>query len=305
MAEPNRDPLIGAVVRLLDAPDDPRNGGYFRIGEGWDTSHGRRYAVNEFLAHEAPAQPPIGVIRGRTWNVAVEALRDADTQPLPLASPKPLGPTTRMPTAPPPQQPMQDLLLSRRRSWTGEVIQSFACAPADPNRGHYWRVTQSHRDPETGEWWVEANEYLGSQRPTGVRVYKFDGTTWDMPALATTAFPWFTAACWVGGMTLFLSIFGSQIIANESHYWGSEGLATLVVLGMVSLMICIGVGWAWFYKIEPVRGTKVAAVAAAGYAADRARRANQEPGMYDGGPVDEIPYYQKTKRVDPGLGGPQ
>lgn len=146
-----------------------------------------------------------------------------------------------------------DRLLSRRVTWDGAVIRDDSPDRGDGRYRHYYRITHSVRDPETGAWTIDGFDHLGPRRPDGP-VYRYDGTTWDLPAIATTVFPVWTSIlaalvavlCWPMGYAAF----------------GNYEASMFVFLGCFTVPL-----WNWFYNVEPVRGTKVAAAYEAAHVA--------------------------------------
>jgi hypothetical protein len=143
---------------------------------------------------------------------------------------------------------LTDDFMGRRRTWDGVVIQDLG--RSDEYRGHYYRVYTSARDPHTKAWsiWCRPEDYLGSVMPKGEPVYRFTGTTWDMKAVPSTVVPgWWN---WVGyGALWLLFVFYMTHISHDE--------ATAFIWVVLSLPFAIAPFWLWFYRIEPVRGTKV------------------------------------------------
>jgi hypothetical protein len=175
--------------------------------------------------------------------------------------------------ATPPQQPQissqsliprttADALLSRRKTWTGTFVKAIHVHPTDPHYGHHFRVTNSWRDPDTDQWWIgwhPTEDDFGAEPPPGEPIYIFDGTTWDLPAVPKTVFPYFTAIlCLIGAVAVWP-------IDIAMH--GDAEMAYLVTFFcMIQPFVT------WFQKVEPVRYTKVVAVYMAASAAHSAYR---------------------------------
>lgn len=146
-----------------------------------------------------------------------------------------------------------DKATGRHLSWTGAVIQDLS--RTDQWRGHYWRVTDSWRDANTGAWqmtWTPQS-YLGSAQPLDEPIYKYDGTTWDMKAVPSTVFPTvFAVVNIVVGLT----------IALAWAAWSPEhpyvGLTLLLMLGAGTNIVL-----KWLRNIEPVTGTAITAAVTA------------------------------------------
>lgn len=148
---------------------------------------------------------------------------------------------------------LADTVSGRRVTWVGTAIHDLM--PGSQTHGEYFRVAVSERDPETDAWgiyWRIVEDRLPG-RPEGEPTYKFDGTTWDMPAYAMTVVPWGTMI--FSGLLLFGGMIGA---GNEV---GSAGAFMWFVAWVIA-----GTPWlyaAWMYKIEPVRGTRIMAAVAA------------------------------------------
>jgi hypothetical protein len=142
---------------------------------------------------------------------------------------------------------LTDDFMGRRRTWDGVVIEDLS--RTDEYRGHYYRVYTSARDPHTKAWsiWCRPEDYLGPVMPKGEPVYRFTGKTWDMKAVPATVVPrWWNWAIY-GALLLLVVIYAGSISQD----------AFLPVFLVFSVPIAIAPFWLWFYRIEPVRGTKV------------------------------------------------
>lgn len=276
------DPMIGTVVRLEDAPGDSRSGAFFRVTDAWGDP--RRYAAHQFLGLEPPPGEHVRIVRGGLWNVTIEEPLEptAATAPMPPpAPPTSSAPATPLPLLGPRRGGLGDLfgihtadaLLSRRQTWVGASIKAINVPTTDPSYGSYWRVRESWRDQD-GTFHI-ASDYLGTERPPGP-VYLFDGTTWDMPTMPSTVFPYLVpiaTAALLGLASVVLFAIGGMNNVIDEGYLG-RGLGIVIFGGFAAFLVVAQTLWSWFYRVEPVRGSKVlAGMAAVHYA----RRTHHEP----------------------------
>jgi hypothetical protein len=165
-----------------------------------------------------------------------------------------------------------DGLVNRRSSWTGVVVQDLVQA-GTPSYGRFYRVASSTRDAQSGRWeirWTDA-DYVGDVMPQGQPVYKFDGTTWDLPAYPRTAFPVAAMWCCLGsGLVFTLGV--AAVVAP------SERAAMMLLVWLATANVA---ALAWFISVEPVRGTKVAYAGAAVLALHRAHARREQQRYLD------------------------
>lgn len=176
-------------------------------------------------------------------------------------------------------------LSGRRLTWNGAVIKDLT------QGGGYYLVQSSVYNEQTGNWWIYAPHYLGPTQPQGAKVYRYTGRTWDMPAVASTVFPVAEASL------LFLVGIAAIIfvVPQMEGTWLAWGIPSPITLAMGFLAF----GWwlqalfLWFYRVEPVRGTKwllVFAVIAVIFAAFVHSHDDEVHDPFPNGPPS--PYYQ-------------
>lgn len=144
---------------------------------------------------------------------------------------------------------LADGLVNRRASWTGAVVHDLG-QPGSVGYGQCFRVAHSRRDPASGDWemrWSEA-DYVGTEIPRTEPVYRFDGTTWDMPAYAQTVLPWWA---WLN------CLLAGGLIAAFLGYCSAPEERGGVILGVFASTLVVAV-FCWYIAREPVKGTKVA-----------------------------------------------
>lgn len=143
-------------------------------------------------------------------------------------------------------QGTQDFFINRRRNWNGAVIR---CDVPGPALGHYYRVTNSWRDPNTGYWSIDGFEHL-DMKPPGERAYRYTGQTWDLPQASILAsFPIFTTAAITFIYILVFALLGPT--------WVENGSITFMLVWLLPFYP-LAIAMFWFQNYEPVKGTKFA-----------------------------------------------
>ncbi len=152
-----------------------------------------------------------------------------------------------------------DRLLGRRSSWDGVVVHNLA-------DGRYYRVAHSHRDPVTGAWEIRWNPSDQVERPSSEPIYRFTGKTWDLPAYATSVFPWFALWLHIGAAVIFETVW---LVAKVSP-------DTAGVIFWPFFLATISFFVSWFTKVEPVRSMKIQYTLAAIMAARSEQRRHED-----------------------------
>lgn len=170
-----------------------------------------------------------------------------------------------------------DFFVGRRGAWDGVVVQDLW--RHDEYLGHYWRVSTSWRNPDTGDWDIrwQQRDYLGPVQPKGEPIYVFRGE-WDMKAKALTVFPTF----WAPTILVLATLIGyggyrGWTQSTGAFYSGSPtfGIFWIIVCYVIALWTIADI---WSIKVEPVRGRKILYASAAAMRYINARdRANRVP----------------------------
>lgn len=163
-----------------------------------------------------------------------------------------------------------DRILGRRKTWNGVAVKDLTRYGTNQYYGRYFRVSESGRDPETGAWgvrWSLDTDQIA--RPVGEPIYLFDGTTWDLPAEASTVFP--------KGTLIFFSVIAFVLTSISHMVWDGIDATGMALAGWVVMVVMTG--WQWYYNVEPVRGTKVGAAITAASAARAAHNRRESRRM--------------------------